>query len=62
MHTSSLSLGRIAKEVNPGVLIPIHFTSEVRYSFDTLLKELKANFPGRVILPEELSGLRLHLE
>ncbi|MGD9015369.1 MAG: MBL fold metallo-hydrolase, partial [Candidatus Omnitrophota bacterium] len=59
MHTSSLSLGRIASQINPRVLIPIHFTSEVKYSFRTVINEIKKNFSGRVILPHDLDTLRL---
>ena len=59
MHTSSLSLGEIASQVNPGVLIPIHFTCEVKYSFKTVLEEIKKNFSGRIILPRDLDILRL---
>ncbi len=59
MHTSSLNLGKIAKEINPGTLIPIHFTSEIRYSFGTVLREIKRNFAGRIILPRDLTVLTL---
>lgn len=59
MHTSSLSLGKIAREVSPRVLIPIHFTFEVKYSFNTVLQEIKRNFAGRIILPRDLDILRL---
>ena len=59
MHTSSLRLGKIAREANPRVLIPIHFTCEVKYSFSTIIKEIKRNFTGRIILPRDLDILRL---
>jgi len=59
MHTSSLSLGKIASQINPRVLIPIHFTSEVKYSLGTVLEEIRRNFTGRVILPGDLDTLRL---
>lgn len=60
MHTSSLTLGKIAREANPRVLIPIHFTSEVKYSVNTILKEIRRNFTGRIILPEDLNVLKLY--
>ena len=59
MHTSSLTLGKIASKASPRVLIPIHFTSEVKYSFNTVLKEIKRNFSGKIILPKDLGILRL---
>jgi len=59
MHTSSLSLGKIARVIKPRVLIPIHFTSEVKYSFNTVLREIKRNFIGRIIVPRDLDILRL---
>ena len=59
MHTSSLTLGKIAKDVKPEVLIPIHFTSEVKYSFSTVKTEIKTNFFGRIILPHDLHTLKI---
>ena len=59
MHTSSLSLGEIAKQIKPRILIPIHFTSEIKYSFSTILAEIRRNFNGRVILPKDLDILRI---
>ena len=59
MHTSSLSLGEIARQINPRILIPIHFTSEIRYSLSTVLGEIRRSFTGRVILPKDLDVLRI---
>jgi ribonuclease Z len=59
MHTSSLSLGKIARELYPRVVIPIHFTSEVRYSFRNIIKEINKNFKGRIVLPKDLEILKL---
>ncbi|MFH1578373.1 MAG: ribonuclease Z [Candidatus Omnitrophota bacterium] len=59
MHTSSLGLGKIAREINPRVLIPIHFTSEVKYSLEAIRKEIKKNFAGRIILPVDFDILKL---
>ncbi|MBL7198429.1 MAG: ribonuclease Z [Candidatus Omnitrophica bacterium] len=58
-HTSSLTLGKIAKIIIPMVLIPIHFCSEVKYSFDIIRKEIRKNFKGEIIIPKDLQVLKL---
>lgn len=60
MHTSSLSLGRIAKVSKVKTLIPIHFASEVKYSLKEIIKEIKKNFAGRIIIPYDLANLKLN--
>lgn len=59
MHTSSISLGKIAKKVGTKILIPIHFAGEVNYSFDTIVKEIRKEFKGKIIIPKDLETLRL---
>ena len=59
MHTSSLALGKIAQRSKVGTLIPIHFAGEVKYSMKEIKKEIKKNFTGRIIIPQDLEGLSL---
>lgn len=59
MHTSSLILGKIAAESCVKVLVPIHFASEVEYSMPEIKKEIRKNFSGRIILPQDLKTLKL---
>ena len=60
MHTSSLSLGEIASESNVKVLVPIHFASEVKYSIREIIKEIKRNFSGKLIIPSDLQALKIN--
>ncbi len=60
MHTSSAALGEIAEQVRPRLLIPIHLSSEVRYSIDVILKEIRRSFSGRILLPRDLETIRLN--
>ncbi|MCX7661409.1 MAG: ribonuclease Z [Candidatus Omnitrophica bacterium] len=50
-HTSSLKLGILAQEIHPQILIPVHFSSELKYSFSEILGEIRKNFKGRIIIP-----------
>jgi len=59
MHTSSLSLGRLAQASGVKTLIPIHFAGEVKYSLKEIIKEIKKNFSGKIIIPYDLMTLRL---
>lgn len=59
MHTSSLTLGEIAKEARVKTLVPIHFAGEVKYSMSEIRKELKKNFKGRILIPRDFQILRL---
>lgn len=60
MHTSSLSLGKIAKVSKAKVLIPIHFASEVKYSLKEIIREIKRNFSGKIVIPYDLANLKLN--
>jgi ribonuclease Z len=59
MHTSSLKLGILAKEIKAKVLIPIHFATEINYSLTEIKKEIRMNFKGRIIIPRDLEILKL---
>jgi len=59
MHTSSLLLGKIASLAKVKNLIPIHFASEVKYSLGEILNEIKKNYSGKVIIPEDLGVLKI---
>jgi ribonuclease Z len=59
MHTSSLELGRLAEEAGAACLIPCHFFGEVDYPMSEVEEEIRANYRGRLILPEDLMRVRL---
>jgi len=58
-HTDSLSLGRLARKANVKTLIPIHFCTELNYSFKEVMGEIRKNFKGRINIPEDFNSLRL---
>jgi len=59
MHTSSLSLGKIAKECKVKTLIPIHFAQEVKYSMKEVKEEIKKNYEGKVVFVKDFDKLKL---
>lgn len=59
MHTSSLTLGRIARSCKVRTLIPIHLAQEVEYSMDEVKKEITKNFKGEIILPNDFDRVIL---
>lgn len=59
MHTSSLFLGKIARACKSKILIPLHFASEVKYSIPEIIREIKKNYQGRIIIPKDLATLKL---
>lgn len=59
MHTSSLTLGKIAKEAKVSKLIPIHLAQEVEYTIEEVKQEIRNNFKGKIILPKDFYRLKL---
>jgi ribonuclease Z len=53
MHTSSKQLGEIAKEANVKTVIPIHFSGELNFEIEEIVSEIKENFKGKIIIPED---------
>ena len=60
MHTSGLLLGEIACSCQVKVVVPIHFGGEVKYTSAEIIREIKRNFPGKVIIPADLKTLTLN--
>ncbi len=58
-HTDSLSLGKLAEKASVKVLVPIHFCRELSYSFEEVIGEIRRNFKGKIIIPEDFTSLRL---
>ena len=59
MHTSSLSLGKIAYACQAKSLVPIHFACEVKYSMSEIVREIKKSYSGGIIIPRDLGELKL---
>ena len=60
MHTSSLLLGKLATYCQVKILAPIHFATEVKYSIQEIIKEIKESFTGKVVIPSDLQTLKLN--
>jgi len=52
-HTNSLELGRVAAKLQPGLLLPCHFMSELRISLEEIEKEIRESFDGRLVIPQD---------
>ena len=52
-HTSSIDLGILAKEINPKILVPSHILFWGA-SENSIMKDIKLNFSGKVILAKDL--------
>lgn len=59
LHTSSLLLGKIARSCQAKMLVPIHFASEVKYSFPEIIREIKKSYQGKIIIPQDFDTLKL---
>lgn len=56
-HTNSLDLGLLSREAKIKKLIPIHFLTADKISLRKILREIKKNFKGEVVLPSDFDSL-----
>lgn len=59
MHTDALNLGRLAQRAKIKKLIPCHFFGELNYSLDEIREEIKRNYGGELVIPQDLEGIEL---
>jgi ribonuclease Z len=59
MHTSSTSLGKLARTAGVKMLIPIHFAGEINYPISDLRREIRKGFRGKILIPKDLKSLKL---
>ncbi len=59
MHTSSLELGRLARDAGVGCLLPCHFFGEVDYPISEIKAEIRESYRGRLIIPHDLTRVAL---
>jgi ribonuclease Z len=59
MHTDALSLGLMAQQAGVKRLIPIHFFGELDYSIDEIINEIRQNYTGELIIPEDLTKITI---
>ena len=59
MHTHSLELGQYSQESRVQCLIPCHFFGELDFSIQEIEEEIRNNFTGRLIIPEDFERISL---
>jgi ribonuclease Z len=59
MHTHSLGLGKFAQEAKVRCLIPCHFFGELDFSLAEIEKEIRENFEGKLIIPQDFVKIDL---
>ncbi|MGC9057197.1 MAG: MBL fold metallo-hydrolase [Candidatus Saccharicenans sp.] len=52
-HTSSLMLGKLAERAGVKNLIPCHFFDDFGFSMEEIKEEIRKNFSGDLIIPED---------
>ncbi|MFC2165189.1 MBL fold metallo-hydrolase [Acidobacteriota bacterium] len=62
MHTDSLALGQLAQSAGIKYLIPCHFFGEIDYPISEIEQEIKENYKGKLIIPEDFMKIALTLE
>lgn len=59
MHTHSLQLGKNSQKYGVKCLIPCHFFGELDFSLQEIEEEIRKNFTGRLIIPEDFERIPL---
>jgi len=59
MHTHSLELGKFSQKARIKCLIPCHFFGELEYPLSEIEEEIKKNYDGRLIIPEDFEKITL---
>lgn len=59
MHTHSLQLGEICQKAGVKCLIPCHFFGELDFSLSEIESEIRENYKGRLIIPEDFERIAL---
>lgn len=59
MHTHSLELGEQAQKYGVKCLIPCHFFGELDFSLQEVEEEIRKNYTGKLIIPQDFERLTL---
>jgi ribonuclease BN (tRNA processing enzyme) len=59
VHTNSLELGKLCQQAKVKCLIPCHFFGELEFPLSEIENEIRKNYKGRLILPEDLKKITL---
>lgn len=54
VHTSARELGEGAERAGVGLLVPVHFLTELDFGMDELEREIKERFASRLVVPRDL--------
>lgn len=59
VHTNSLELGKHSQQAKVKCLIPCHFFGELEFPFSEIEDEIRKNYKGRLVIPEDLKKITL---
>ncbi len=59
VHTHSLELGKLSQQAKVKCLIPCHFFGELEFPFSEIEDEIRKNYKGRLIIPEDFKKITL---
>lgn len=59
MHTDALTLGQLAEKAEVKKLIPCHFFGEIQFDLTEIIDEIRASYPGELLIPEDFSVVRV---
>jgi ribonuclease Z len=59
IHSNSYELGKLAQENQVRCLIPCHFFGDLDFNVADMEEEIRNNFKGKLIIPEDLQRLDL---
>jgi len=59
MHTHSLELGQLSQRAEVSCLIPCHFFGELDFLLSEVGDEIRKNYQGRLIIPEDFEKITL---
>jgi len=58
-HANPIELGRYAQEAGIKCVIPCHFFGEIEYSLAEIEREIRENYSGELIIPEDFMQITL---
>ncbi len=59
VHTHSLELGKLSQKAKVKCLIPCHFFGELEFPLSEIEDEIRKNYKGRLVIPEDLKKITL---
>ena len=59
VHTHSLELGKLSQQAKVKCLIPCHFFGELEFPLSEIEDEIRKNYKGRLVIPEDLKKITL---